>query len=519
MKRKNKSLINDKLAEQRQPSEEVDEIVERPLSLPEMNRLLQHSNVTRLQQQQAVQRFGQHYGNQQVLRLLDSLKKASNYPVAREPAPATPATPPTTATVPDWDKKQLMKIQRQLQRLGLYIMGVDGIFGRGTDSALVEAFGDDNWRTLDPDVILTRLKTAKLPAGKRGQHNFRYGEMFKDGLLDMTLGVGFDEGGDHKSTIENFQKVLGTRDFELNKELAVKLLAKAGHTIGEDSFSFFFVKENALEYKPPAQDRSEKPRKINAVVRLVANQDGSQGAAAAKAFREGMTQSDIAYYSGHGRYGSGPDFDRNFSLFELLNQAGEVEQSTNDYEALDRILRNEGRPHGRTAWQQFEWRDRHKRIRVQSSNDGNVYLNPTDKHSEEFGAKLIYWSLNRSAAEGGKAPITGKKGALAQDSKDHPERRYHLIVFDGCRTQDYETSLRHTPGHDAHSTDILATKRTVDWGDEVGTLAAFLDSVLEMQSAEQTIKGMDEQQGVVSSGHSIPEAYTGLGLNDNPIIK
>jgi hypothetical protein len=64
----------------------------------------------------------------------------------------------------------------------------DADLGAGTQSGLVEAFGSDEWRTMDAVTCLGKLKTAKVsaPAGsKNGQHELRFGEMFKDGVLDM----------------------------------------------------------------------------------------------------------------------------------------------------------------------------------------------------------------------------------------------------------------------------------------------------------------------------------------------
>ena len=54
-----------------------------------------------------------------------------------------------------------------------------------------------------------------------------------------------------------------------------------------------------------------------------------------------MTAGDAAYYSGHGRYGSGPDFDRNFGKFTLLDADGNVEQVIEDYEVLGEVLAKE----------------------------------------------------------------------------------------------------------------------------------------------------------------------------------
>jgi hypothetical protein len=410
-----------------------------------------------------------------------------------------------------WNDHQTKAIQKELIRLGLYQGGLDGKFGKGTESGLVEAFGGEEWKQLTAEKIAERLVAAKPPAGKKGEHDFKYGEMFKDGVLDMTLGIGFDEGGSHEQTIKTFGAVLAAHGFKDDRATATRLYQQAGRQLGASAFGNYFVRENAIAYKPPAGDQ----RYVHAVVRLVANADGSKGSQAAGAFKEGMAQSDVSYYSGHGRYGSGPDFDRNMS-FELYDEKGNVEQNIDDYEVLERALRDEGKAKGRDAWAQFQWRVAQNRIKVDGANEGNVYMNPQDMHQGEFGAKLMYWNLSRKS--GGAKPITGKGGELDQmaQQKENAERKYRLMVFDGCRTQDYIHSLRSTPGQDEKQTDVLATKRTLMWGDESETLAAFLDGVLGQQSAESVVKGMDSKQSPENAGGKQGGAYVGFGLGDNP---
>lgn len=55
---------------------------------------------------------------------------------------------------------------------------VDGDLGGKTDSGMVEAFGDNTWRTMTAADVLVRLKAAKPAAGDKGEHALRYGEMF-----------------------------------------------------------------------------------------------------------------------------------------------------------------------------------------------------------------------------------------------------------------------------------------------------------------------------------------------------
>lgn len=412
--------------------------------------------------------------------------------------------------LPSWSKRQLGRIQRQLRRLGLYRLKIDRKFGPGTKSGLVEAFGGDEWRSMRPNEILARIKKAKPPKGERGKYRLRYGEMFKDGVLDMVLGIGFDEKGAHKKKLASFKKVLEekSRNFREDRAAAVRIYKQAGRVLGPSAFGMFFVRENALTYSPPVG----RPRQIHAVVRLIVSEKGDQGAEAASAFREGMVRSDVTYYSGHGRYGSGPDFDRNMR-YELFDKNGAVKTLYSYYE-LAGVLGEEGQKQKpkRSAWKQFKWRVRHKRIKVIGSNEGNVFLNPKNRHAGEFGAKLMYWNLKRKGGKGA-SPVTGRRGKLANVAKAYPERKYRLWVFDGCRTQDYVKSIRSTPRYGSRSTDILATRRTTFPSDAAATLASFLDSVLAQQSAEEISKGMDAQKKKAAG----TVTYRRFGFEDNPV--
>jgi hypothetical protein len=407
-----------------------------------------------------------------------------------------------------WTKAEIKSIQVELIRLGLYRLTADGDLGEGTQSALVEAFGGDEWTTLTGAVALTRLKAAAKPAGgKPGEHRFRYGEMFKDGLLDITLGLGFDEGKAHVNALKTFEVAMATNKFKEDAAVAADLYKKAGRAIGKSAFGRFFVRKDALSYTPPAGNA----RNIHAVVRLVHGADGTQGKEVATAFKEGLIQSDVAYYSGHGRYGSGLDFDRNYT-FKLLDKNGKLEQKVDDYDDLEGILKTEGKAQKRSAWEQFMWRVNNKRIEVIGSNEGNVMLNPQNLHPGEFGAKLMYWNLNQAAGKG-SAPITGKSGDLSTKAAAAPDRKYRVVVFDGCRSVDYEKSIRATPGLDEKSTDMLGSSRTLNWGDEGPTLVEFLDRIIKMQSAEEIVKNMDAQQ------HGGSGAYHGYGISENPVVK
>lgn len=411
---------------------------------------------------------------------------------------------------PAWAKDEISKIQTELARLSLYRTIIDGNLGDRTDAGLVEAFGDNTWRTTTAADVLARVKPARPLAGNRGEHALRYGEMFADGLLDITLGLGFDESDAHKFVLAAIEKALGARSFVVNNALGIQLYKAAGRALPANPSGTFWVRPTALTYQPPAG----AARQIYVVVRFVSSPDGKNGAEAASAFKEGMVESDVTFYGGHARYGSGPDFDRNFTI-ELLDGNGALELFFDDYEKLEKQLILEGKPHGRGAWAQFEWRLGTNRIVVHGDNQGNVRLTKNNAHPGEFGAQLMYWNLNQTGT--GVAPVTGKGGELDKQTKAHPERKYRASAFDGCRASDYESSLRATPGMDKFSTDTFASTISLYWDNIAATMVAFVDSILGMRSAEAIAKAMDEVQTTTKmAGKGTIKAY---GTDDNPVYQ
>ncbi|MCI0520653.1 MAG: peptidoglycan-binding protein, partial [Chloroflexi bacterium] len=341
---------------------------------------------------------------------------------------------------PAWagDEAVVRQVQRQLRRLGLYRLGIDGDYGRGTDAALVEAFGGDEFRALASAAALERLQTAQPPEGKRGEHALRYGEMFRDGLLDMTLGIGYDEAleQDPDAALNNYRAALAGRGFTEDAGAAAEVYRQAGRSLQGSIAGQYYVKRNALVYNPPAST----PRPIHAVIRLVSNPRGDKGAEALQAFREGMANADVIFYAGHGRYGTGPDFDRNFGSFVLhdLDDHAVTQPPILDYEVLERTLQQEVRRRrlGRSPWRQFLWRYEHGLVDVEFKNAGNLRINPRNLHAGEFGADLINWALNQSKVKAETGPGSQLTGAGAAGA--NPEQRYRVAVFNGCRTRDYE---------------------------------------------------------------------------------
>jgi hypothetical protein len=109
----------------------------------------------------------------------------------RQPSPLAAVTPDVGMST--WTKADIKPIQRELRRMRLYDKGIDGIIGFYSEQGLVEAFGGDEWRTMPAADVLSKLKAAtRLAAG--GGKSFRYGELFKDGVLETAAFMAFLDG-------------------------------------------------------------------------------------------------------------------------------------------------------------------------------------------------------------------------------------------------------------------------------------------------------------------------------------
>jgi hypothetical protein len=301
--------------------------------------------------------MGNHAFTRMVARHLDPIsllmlqRSAGNASVtqllSRQPDTAEVPTTPGEQAYKSWTKDEIKRIQRELRRLRLYNLRIDdGDLGKVCDQGLVEAFGGDEWRMLDAMTVLERLKAAERPETGKG-HDLRYGELFKDGLLDLTFGYGFMEElnatqwDQHAKDIED---ALTARGYVEDAAKAKSLYTAAGRKTS--GFGRFFVKEQALVYSPPAG----ATRRIPAIVRFIMNPGGDKGAEAREAFEQGMTQGDAAHYSGHGRYGSGPDFDRNFGKFTLKERtATSSRSSTTTRSSASCCPRRAAASHGRSS--------------------------------------------------------------------------------------------------------------------------------------------------------------------------
>lgn len=345
--------------------------------------------------------------------------------------------------------------------------------------------------------VATRLLTGQPAPAAQGPVTPRYDKMFADHLLDMTLAVGFDEGtyeyaGANVVEDQKLIQSLEARGFVRNDARARELLTAAGKAADGD-YTALYVKENV--------DQADG-QPVHAVVRVITSGDGSHGAASRKAAIEGMSQSDVFAYGGHGRYGNGPDFDRNFTVtIDWTGVAGAPTQGKvtyQDYEQLKDLLGNGDAE----AISKLKSLEKAGKVTIQAYNDGNIRMNEKPLHSAEFGAGLTHRALEQ------------KPNTLAEEI--HGDQ-YKLWLFEACRTRDFVDPIRHqarsNSALDAEHLDLIATEQVMYWQNTGASMLALLDGVMAKDSAAgltERLKAVNPEQAVQGRTHGL------YGFEDNP---
>ncbi len=192
------------------------------------------------------------------------------------------------------------KMQEALQTAGYKLprYGADGKFGDETVKALKKFQTDhclkDTGRLDKQTMEQLSIASTKFP---------EYGKLFADGKLNTTIGVGFDEGGSDKNETKDVIAGLTKRGYtqlDPNTATTDKAMGERFKAAGIDPAA---AKADGVQYFTKTFQYGGKD--VTSVVKLI-TADTPQ---AKDKFAKAMGESEMVIYSGHGRYGSGPDFD------------------------------------------------------------------------------------------------------------------------------------------------------------------------------------------------------------------
>lgn len=179
---------------------------------------------------------------------------------------------------------------------------------------------------------------------------------------------------------------------------------------------------------------------------------------ASRSFNRAMASAALVFYVGHGRYGSGPDFDRPIIVrWQLQSGKWRVFEDLEDLEAFLSRYYPLRRPPDALADAV-----RNRRCVILSNLDGNVAFGSP---SHTFGGRL--YELAIESALGG--PLVPPK-----ERRDAGSR---TLVFYACNSSHYVKPLR-SSGTVNDDDIVLATKRDIQLGAEAAVFGNALHHVI-----------------------------------------
>lgn len=174
--------------------------------------------------------------------------------------------------------------------------GADGVFGPQTRGAL-QSFQRANGLEADGVLDAATLGALDAKGGAAATRYPEYGKLFQDGVLEATIAVGYDEDSSDLSEAPQVRAGLKQRGFQ---QLDVKNLDDPQlEELGLDPEKI----DRDGEYWTKSFDASGQ--QVRAAVRLIDRASPE----AKQQFQDSMANAELVVYSGHARYGTGPDFD------------------------------------------------------------------------------------------------------------------------------------------------------------------------------------------------------------------
>ena len=357
------------------------------------------------------------------------------------------------------------KVQQALVDLGfeLPMYMVDGKFGDETEEALRQfraRHGPSPGNQLDGDTLAVLDRVAPA-AGERHEHTVDYNRLLADNRLDITVAIG--------ATDTNTLRETSTGNYKETKRPTEDLMAEEFRTwMQVHGFSleiFGWAGNEHWKATLPIiwrdSDGIQHNREIDIWINLII-----PGAGAAHEFGQGLSQGEITIYTGHARYGSGPDFDAKASSVENFRIG------------IDTALQAAGR-----------------RTRVDEARHHGVAID-----EEHDLLEMV-------------------------QSEEFDPNRYRVLFLNACTSLAYLDEIREHVGS-PKNVDVIATRRPSRFTrveSEVGLQETqrFLEGIITAESMESIISGLnDVQRQRYSRRSQFPRGgiYTSSGLGDNPQV-
>jgi len=323
------------------------------------------------------------------------------------------------------------QIQRSLLALlfALPRWGADGVLGRETREAIRRFQRWQRIRSggeLTPLTLMALDETAPAPSVTVVREP-EYDKLIRDGWLTVTVAMGYDENQNDLRELRELRDGLRGAGF-----------AQIGATADDSVHTY----TRALEAGRDARMR----------LRLV-----SRGTRSPEArFADGLAQDGVTIYSGHARYGTGPDFDRKGS-------------------SAENFVIGVGAP---------------QHVRGELEPGYNPHMNQI---------------------------LAGVPNDLISRRFD-PER-YQLWAFLGCTTRHYLDELRALiEGKHTHNLDLIVSTRPIYWSDAAFGPLALVLGLLRGESINTLIASLNAQAIATERrlGHILEGSpFIGDGFGDN----
>jgi hypothetical protein len=354
-------------------------------------------------------------------------------------------------------------VQQALVDLGfeLPMYRVDGQYGDETEEALRQfrdQHGPSPGNQLDGATLAILDRVAPAP-GARHEHTVDYDRLLADGRLDVTVGIG--------ATDEKIWRETRPRHYEQTERPTEDLMAERFRTwLQGQGFELELLGWAGNEYWKGTRtitwtdsSGTEQSREVAIWINLIV-----PGAGAAREFGQGLSQDEITIYTGHARYGSGPDFDEKASPAENFRIG------------IDRALQAAGR-----------------RTRVEEARRHGVAID-----QEHDLLDMV-------------------------NSGDFDPNRYRVLFLKACTSLAYLDEIRdHVGGPE--NVDVIATRRpalfsTLETEVSMAETQRFLEGIFAAESVESMISGLNEIQRRLHEGSEpFPRGgiFSSSGFGDNP---
>jgi hypothetical protein len=240
---------------------------------------------------------------------------------------------------------------------------------------------------------------------------------------------------------------------------------------------------------------------VHVVLRLIGPAaDGADGTDSAAAALAALNESEIFEYGGHARYGTGPDFDRNYTItvhWDLVPEARRGSHTGDQQMSSDEFMRTFRVGDDRNGIRLFDAMRDAGQLSFLGNASGNLGINPGPvTHPNTLGNHLI--GLATAGQPLRLAPAV---------TDDH----YRLWLFNGCITREYMSALRSSGNTHLGTRDLDVTTNVVP--PYVITLAegllAYLDGVLAMEGARALVERMENAHPLAD------DRYGSDGFQDN----